>query len=105
MSAKKIASKNRAKSIWLALFGLIFIFTLPVFLAAQEEPNPLLSEFKTPFGTPPFDLIKNEHFLPAIKKVWKLSRLKLRPLSIIRSLQLLRIRFWLLTGRVSCSVR
>jgi len=31
MSAKKIASKNRAKSIWLALFGLIFIFTLPVF--------------------------------------------------------------------------
>ncbi len=68
MSAKKIASKNRAKSICLALFGLIFIFTLPVFLAAQEEPNPLLSEFKTPFGTPPFDLIKNEHFLPAIKK-------------------------------------
>ncbi len=74
MSAKKIASKNRAKSIWLALFGLIFIFTLPVFLAAQEEPNPLLSEFKTPFGTPPFDLIKNEHFLPAIKKGMEAQR-------------------------------
>lgn len=68
MPVKKVVSKNRVKSIWLALLGLIFILTWPVFLAAQEESNPLLSEFKTPFGTPPFDLIKNEHFLPAIKK-------------------------------------
>ncbi len=30
--------------------------------------NPLLSRFDTPFGIPPFDLIKNEHFLPAIKE-------------------------------------
>ena len=68
MPVKKVVSKNRVKSSWLTLFGLIFILTWPVFLAAQEESNPLLSEFKTPFGTPPFDLIKNEHFLPAIKK-------------------------------------
>ncbi len=27
--------------------------------------NPLLNEFKTPYGVPPFDLIKNEHFIPA----------------------------------------
>jgi peptidyl-dipeptidase Dcp len=30
--------------------------------------NPLLQKFNTPFETPPFDLIKNEHFLPAIKE-------------------------------------
>ena len=30
--------------------------------------NPLLQAFNTPFGTPPFQEIKNEHFLPAIQE-------------------------------------
>lgn len=30
--------------------------------------NPLLEPFNTPFETPPFDKIKDEHFLPAIKE-------------------------------------
>ncbi len=30
--------------------------------------NPLLQKFNTPFETPPFNEIKNEHFLPAIKE-------------------------------------
>ncbi len=41
----------------------------------QEEPskttmtnNPLLQEWKTEFGVPPFDSIKNEHYLPAFEK-------------------------------------
>lgn len=34
--------------------------------------NPLLSEFKTPYDVPPFDKIKNEHFLPAFKEAIKL---------------------------------
>ena len=34
--------------------------------AAPE--NPLLSEFNTPFGVPPFALIKDEHYLPAFAK-------------------------------------
>lgn len=29
--------------------------------------NPFFSEYDTPFGVPPFDLIKNEHFVPAYK--------------------------------------
>ena len=29
--------------------------------------NPLLVEWKTPFETPPFSAVKNNHFLPAIK--------------------------------------
>ncbi len=30
--------------------------------------NPFYKEFDTPFGTPPFDKIKNEHFMPAFIK-------------------------------------
>lgn len=29
--------------------------------------NPFFSEYDTPFGVPPFDLIENEHFIPAAK--------------------------------------
>lgn len=31
----------------------------------KEEPNPFLAEWDTPFGTPPFDKIKAEHYMPA----------------------------------------
>ena len=30
--------------------------------------NPLLNKFNTPYETPPFKEIKNEHFLPAIQE-------------------------------------
>ncbi len=30
-----------------------------------QAPNPLLSEWKTPFGVPPFEQLRPEHFLPA----------------------------------------
>jgi peptidyl-dipeptidase Dcp len=36
--------------------------------AQTTENNPFFQEWKTPFGVPPFDQIKNEHFLPAIQK-------------------------------------
>ena len=68
MPAKKFSQKPVWLLTFLVLFGLALTLILPSHLAAQEETNPLLTEFKTPFGTPPFDLIKNEHFLPAIKK-------------------------------------
>jgi peptidyl-dipeptidase Dcp len=32
------------------------------------KDNPFLSSYGTPFNTPPFDRIRNEHFLPAIKE-------------------------------------
>ncbi len=38
------------------------------------ENNPLLQPFGTPFNTPPFNLIKNEHFLPAIKEAIKVGK-------------------------------
>jgi peptidyl-dipeptidase Dcp len=38
------------------------------------EENPLLVEFKTPFNVPPFEKIKNEHFLPAFQKAIELHK-------------------------------
>ena len=32
-----------------------------------EAPNPFLSEYTTPFQVPPFDQIKNEHYMPAFE--------------------------------------
>lgn len=35
---------------------------------ATVADNPFFTEYTTPFGVPPFDQIKNEHFVPAIEK-------------------------------------
>lgn len=35
-------------------------------VATSDTANPFFSPYKTPFGVPPFDLIKPEHFEPAI---------------------------------------
>ncbi len=55
---------------WSALV-LIALAALPArAAAASADPpsvNPLLSEWKTPFGVPPFGEIKPAHFLPAFK--------------------------------------
>ena len=41
----------------------------------QKEPaNPFFADWKTPFGVPPFDQIKNEHYLPAIDSGIALAR-------------------------------
>ena len=36
--------------------------------AAPDKNNPFFSRYTTPLNTPPFNLIKNEHFVPAIKE-------------------------------------
>ncbi len=36
--------------------------------------NPLLEEFSTPYSTPPFSKIKNEHFKPAFEKAIELAK-------------------------------
>ena len=35
--------------------------------ASVSQGNPLLKEWATPFGAPPFDEIKPEHYIPAFK--------------------------------------
>lgn len=46
----------------------IFIFVIFIYSFLFSQENPLLEEFQTPFQVPPFDLIKEEHFVPAIMK-------------------------------------
>ena len=38
------------------------------FCTTQTETNPFLTEFQTPYGVPPFDQIKLEHYEPAFMK-------------------------------------
>ncbi len=37
-------------------------------VAATDIPNPFFSTYNTPFGVPPFDQIKPEHFEPAVEE-------------------------------------
>ncbi len=39
-----------------------------------DNPNPFFAAFDTPFGVPPFDLIKAEHYMPAIKEGLRLEK-------------------------------
>lgn len=42
---------------------------LVTFMGCEEKiDNPFLAEYKTPFGVPPFEQIKPEHYLPAAKE-------------------------------------
>ncbi|MCK9426010.1 MAG: M3 family metallopeptidase [Ignavibacteriaceae bacterium] len=47
----------------------VFLFTILCAFTMQSDKNkmnnPFFQEWKTPFGTPPFNEIKNEHFMPA----------------------------------------
>ncbi len=38
----------------------------------QMNDNPLLTEWNTPYGVPPFNLIKTEHYLPAYNEAMKM---------------------------------
>jgi peptidyl-dipeptidase Dcp len=41
---------------------------MPLIVSAQQKSsNPFFSAYKTPFGVPPFDKIKTEHYLPAFE--------------------------------------
>ena len=59
----------------------IAIVCLVSFVAGQEqkkEPesmNPFFAKYNTPFETPPFNLIKNEHFLPAFFEAMEYHRM------------------------------
>lgn len=42
-----------------------------------KEANPFFSEFDTPFGVPPFEKIKEEHYLPAFKEAMEQQKQKI----------------------------
>lgn len=56
----------------ITLFAMITMTCVTVAADNQNPPldkaNPFFSPYTTPLNTPPFNLIRNEHFLPAIKE-------------------------------------
>ena len=50
------------------LLSLALLIMLSISVMAQNANNPFFTEWKTPFGAPPFDQIKNEHYLPAFEE-------------------------------------
>mgnify|MGYP003551888160 CR=1 FL=1 len=52
------------------LSSLMFVMTLSISCSKSEKPvtgNPLLDEWNTEMGIPPFDEIKAEHYVPAFE--------------------------------------
>lgn len=43
------------------------LFFVMISISGCSSGNPLLEEWDTPFGVPPFDEIENEHYLPAFR--------------------------------------
>lgn len=63
------AMKKTFKSIFLFIILLLFWRgTIVCNQDGEKTANPFFGEFKTPFGVPPFDLIKIDHYIPAFEK-------------------------------------
>ncbi len=63
----------------------LFLLLIPLSMAlsafGQLQNNPLLMEWKTPFGVPPFDQIKNEHFAPAFKEALRIQKAEIEAIT------------------------
>ena len=50
---------------------LVMTAIMSAFSATAQEKNPLLAEWNTPYQTPPFSQIRNEHYAPAMREAIK----------------------------------
>ncbi len=46
--------------------AFMITFSMQAQISDHLKNNPLLMNWDTPYETPPFDLIKDEHYLPAL---------------------------------------
>lgn len=55
---------------------LIFLIMTAIASSCTDDikNNPLLAEFDTPFGVPPFDKIETKHYMPAFTQAIKIAR-------------------------------
>jgi len=61
--------------------ALLMVITSVIFASCRQEEisdNPLLNEFDTPFGVPPFDLIKAAHYKPAYMKAFEEQKAEIK---------------------------
>ena len=63
------------KYIFIGMLATLFACNQNTEISTEKSKdmteNPLLKEFNTPFGAPPFAIIKPEHYIPAIKEAIK----------------------------------
>ena len=59
------------KHIYTLLFVCLILFASCKKQDKIDSSNPFFTQWDTPFGVPPFDKIKNEHYLPAFKEGMK----------------------------------
>jgi peptidyl-dipeptidase Dcp len=60
-------TKKLINMIALSVITLASCTSKPEQKTEVQSPNPFLTEYTTPFQVPPFDQIKNEHYLPAFE--------------------------------------
>ena len=70
----------------------------------QTEGNPLLTEFNTPYGVPPFDQIKAEHYEPAFKFAMSLHNDEVAAILANRRSRPSTTQSSSLTARAQCSL-
>ncbi len=69
LAPKTIAREDYPVEIKAVLFRLALVLSLAVLsVPSVAQDNPLLTTPDTPFQTPPFDVIQNKHFIPAVKE-------------------------------------
>ncbi|MCK9339495.1 MAG: M3 family metallopeptidase [Bacteroidales bacterium] len=49
------------------MISIMALLSIVCLTYAQKGSNPFMQEWKTPYGVPPFDKIKNEHYIPAFE--------------------------------------
>lgn len=60
------------------LFSVLIMFTFfTLGTTGAQDNNPFFQEWKTPFAVPPFEQIRNEHYLPAFKEGMKKQQVEI----------------------------
>jgi len=62
--------------------GLILLLMLSACSRPERESNPFFSEWQTPLGAPPFDRIKNKHFMPAFQEAMRRHKAEIRAIMV-----------------------
>ena len=61
----------KKRVLFFVVTGLLLIFYSHQAAEKNAGVNPFFLEYNTPFNVPPFDKIKEEHYLPAFKEGMK----------------------------------
>lgn len=84
----------------LFLISLILLMTTGCNQRKEVAENPFFEEWETPYGVPPFDRIRPEHFLPAFQRAMSIQEAEIDAIKSNGDQPSSRMSFWLTTVRV-----